>query len=273
LIGGKEVGREMVRSNFDALVFTGGQSTGLEIMHRSNVKPLLLELSGNDPAIVCSDADIQQTARGIAYGSLYHAGQVCIRVKRVYVVRSRAEELLAGILEIVNGLDVKQSIGPLISAEARTKVHEQVNDAVGRGTDLLAGGRPMEGPGFYFEPTVLMVRYGKDVRFDEEIFGPVCPIMVVEDEEEAIRRANDSCYGLGATVWSQDPSKARDIASRLEAGTVWINECCRTFNCGEYFQGWKSSGLASAQDRLTMFMKKKAIIHNRSCKPRDHWFK
>ncbi len=273
LVGGKEVGKEMVRSNFDALVFTGGQSTGLEIMHRSNVKPLLLELSGNDPAIVCGDADLQQTVRGIAYGSLYHAGQVCIRVKRVYVVRSRAEELVEGILDIVQGLDVKHSIGPLISAEARQKVHEQVNDAVARGAELLAGGKPIEGSGFYFEPTVLLVRHGKDVRFDEEIFGPVCPIIVVEDEDEALKRANDSCYGLGATVWSQDPSRARDIASRLEAGTVWINECCRTFNCGEYFQGWKSSGLASAQDRLTMFLKKKAIIHNRSCMPRDHWFK
>jgi acyl-CoA reductase-like NAD-dependent aldehyde dehydrogenase len=273
LVGGKEVGEEMVRCDFDALVFTGGQNTGVEIMHRSEVKPLILELSGNDPAIVCDDADIQQAARGIAYGSLYHAGQVCIRVKRVYVVRSRAEELLAGILDIVRGLDIEQSIGPLISAVARVKVHEQVKEAVERGAELLAGGRPIEGPGFYFEPTVLMVRYGNEVRFDEEIFGPVCPIIVVEDEAEALRRANDSCYGLGATVWSQDQSKARELASRLEAGTVWINECCRTFNCGEYFQGWKSSGLASSQDRLSLFTKKKAIIHNRSCKSRDHWFK
>ncbi len=80
-------------------------------------------------------------------------------------------------MDIVQGLDVKQSIGPLISAEAREKVHEQVNEAVARGAELLAGGKPMEGPGFYFEPTVLMVRCGKDVRFDEEIFGPVCPII------------------------------------------------------------------------------------------------
>jgi acyl-CoA reductase-like NAD-dependent aldehyde dehydrogenase len=273
LVGGKDVGQEMVRGNFDALVFTGGQATGLEIMHRSDVKPLILELSGNDPAIVCGDADVQQASRGIAYGSLYHAGQVCIRVKRVYVVRSKAEELVAGILDIARGLDVEQSIGPLISAQARAKVQGQVKEAVESGAELLVGGKPIEGPGFYFEPTVLMVRYGKDVRFDQEIFGPVCPIIVVEDEAEALKRANDSCYGLGATVWSQDQAKALEIASRLEAGTVWINECCRTFNCGEYFQGWKSSGLASSQDRLSMFMKKKAIIHNRSCKPRDHWFR
>ncbi len=273
LVGGREIGKEMVRSNFDALVFTGGVETGMDILRNSNVKPLLLELSGNDPGIVCSDADLVQAARGIAYGSLYHAGQVCIRVKRVYVVRSVADRFLEQLLDIVRRIDVRERVGPLISEDSRKKVQRQVDEAIVLGAELLHGGRSIEGPGYYFEPTILLVRQGCKARFEEEIFGPVCPIIIVDDEEEALRRANDSIYGLGATVWCQDDAKAMEIASRLEVGTVWINECCRTLTCGEYFQGWKSSGLAGSQDRLSMFLRKRMLVHHHSRLPREHWFK
>ncbi|OPY30906.1 MAG: NAD(P)-dependent glyceraldehyde-3-phosphate dehydrogenase [Methanomassiliicoccales archaeon PtaU1.Bin124] len=273
LPGGSEVGKEMVRSDFDALVFTGGLSTGQDIISHAGVKPLILELSGNDPAIVCADADVEQAARGVANGTFSHGGQVCIRIKRVYVVESIADRFIQRLVDIAGRLNVTEQVGPLIRPEARDKVHSQVANAVANGAELLCGGVQIEGPGYYYSPTVLKVSRGVDIRFEQEIFGPVCSIIVVRDEEEALRKANDSIYGLGATVWTRDAAQGQMLAARLDAGTVWINECGRTLNCGDYFQGWKSSGIASSTDRLGMFLKKKAVIHNRSCEPREHWMK
>lgn len=273
LVGGKEVGQAMVRADFDALVFTGSVRTGLDIMHHSGVKPLILELSGNDPAIVCSDADIEQCARGIANGTFSHGGQVCIRIKRVYVVKDVAERFLERFLSLVRSIDVREQVGPLIREEARENVHRMVREAIDKGAKLLHGGRYLEGPGYYYEPTVLLVELGQEVRFDEEIFGPVCPIIIVEDESEALSHANDSRYGLGATIWTSDVIKGNVMASHMEAGTIWINECGRTLTGGEYFQGWKDSGMASSQDRLSRFLKKRAIIHHCSSAPREHWMK
>ena len=273
LVGGAEIGKAMAKTDFDALVFTGGISTGLDIIRNAGVKPLLLELSGNDPAIVCADADIEQAARGIANGTFSHGGQVCIRIKRVYVVESVASKFIERLLDIAKRLNVKEQVGPLIRKEAREQVHAQVSNAVSAGAELRCGGVMLEGPGYYYSPTVLLARLGKHVRFDEEIFGPVCQITIVKDEEEGLRLANDSRYGLGATVWTADADKGRILASRLDAGTVWINECGRTLNCGDYFQGWKSSGIASSSDRLGLFLKKKAVIQNRSCAPREFWMK
>ncbi|QLH73995.1 MAG: aldehyde dehydrogenase family protein [Methanomassiliicoccales archaeon] len=271
VVGGKEIGEEMVRSDFDAIVFTGGIETGLSIIRNAGIKPLILELSGNDPGIVCDDADIVQAARGIANGTFSHGGQVCIRIKRVYVTRTVADEFLEEFLKVVDRIDVKERVGPLIREEARTSVHASVISLIEKGAKLLRGGRYIEGEGYYYEPTVLLV--DRSIDIDKEIFGPVCPIIIVDNEEEAIELANRSRYGLGATVWSSDRTKARAMASKLEAGTVWINECGRTLTGGEYFQGWKCSGIATSQDRLSMFMKKRTIIHNTSCEPRGHWMK
>lgn len=273
LVGGAEIGRAMVRSDFDAMVFTGSISTGLDIMHNSGVKPLILELSGNDPAIICQDADLDMAVRGVAQGTFSHGGQVCIRIKRVYVVESIAQEFVARLIELARRIDVKEVIGPLIREDAMKKVQAAVDKAIASGAELLCGGRSLDGPGYYFMPTVLLVRQGMNVRFDEEIFGPVCPIIIVKDENEALKRANDSRYGLGGTIWTKDATKGQELASKMESGMVWINECGRTLTCGDYFQGWKSSGIASASDRLTMFMKKKAIIHNCSNVPRVNWLK
>jgi acyl-CoA reductase-like NAD-dependent aldehyde dehydrogenase len=273
LIGGADIGRAMVRSDFDMMVFTGSISTGFDIMHNSGVKPLILELSGNDPAIICADADIDQAVRGVAQGTFSHGGQVCIRIKRVYVVESIAQKFIARLLELVGRVDVREEIGPLIREDARKKVQITVDKAITAGAELLCGGRSLEGPGFYFMPTVLLVREGMNVRFDEEIFGPVCPIIIVKDENEALIRANDSKYGLGGTIWTKDAAKGQELAMKMESGTIWINECGRTLTCGDYFQGWKSSGIASASDRLNLFMKKKAIIQHCSSSPREHWMK
>jgi len=273
LIGGADIGKTIVAAPFDALVFTGGRSTGLDITRNAGIKPMVLELSGNDPGIVCSDVNVPAAARGVASGAFSHGGQVCIRVKRLYVVESVAEQFIQELLKVVARIDVEHQIGPLIREEARAKVHEKVHRAVQAGCELLTGGENLPGLGYFFEPTVLRVFDDSLEIICEETFGPVLPIRVVKDEEEAIRLANDSDYGLGATVWTSDPQKGESIARRLEAGNIWINEHGRTVNCGELFQGWKCSGIASTNRRITLFMKKRMIVNHMSSEPRPYWFK
>ncbi len=273
LVGGAEVGKTMVTAPFDALVFTGGRHTGLDIVRNAGIKPLVLELSGNDPGIVCADADISTVARGVASGAFSHGGQVCIRIKRLYVVKSVAKSFIDDLLKVVARIDTKQQIGPLIREEARAKVREKVHRAVNAGCELLTGGEKIPGLGYYFEPTILKVTDDSLEIIREETFGPVLPIRVVEDEKEAIKLANDSDYGLGATVWTSDPVKGERIARCLEAGNVWINDYGRTINCGELFQGWKCSGIPSTNRRITLFMKKRTMVNHQICQPRPHWFK
>ncbi len=272
VVGGGDIGKLMVRSGFDALAFTGGIETGLDITRNAGIKPMVLELSGNDAAIVCADADIEQAARGIAYGTFSRGGQVCIRIKRVYVHEEVAEALILRLADIASRLNVEDDVGPLIREEARDHVARVVQDAVKGGAELLSGGNKVKGPGYFYEPTVLRY-YDDDIELvRKETFGPVCPIRVVHDEEQAIALANDSPYGLGATIWTKDFEKGERLARALEAGNIWINESVRTLPGGEYFQGWKQSGIPSSMSRLQMFTKKKTVVSHRSCEPRGHWF-
>jgi acyl-CoA reductase-like NAD-dependent aldehyde dehydrogenase len=271
LVGGGDVGRQMVLGDSDCVTFTGGIDTGIDIIRNAGVKPLILELSGNDAAIVCADADIEQAARGLATAAFSRAGQICIRPKRVYVDKAVADAFLERFMRSARALDVRGRVGPLVREEARQKVDVHVRNALRSGAELLLGGKPLSGAGYYYEPTVLLMRRPNREIAAKEIFGPVCPIFIAEDDDDAVQRANDSTYGLGATIWTQDQAKARRIASRLQSGYVWINEWGRTLVAGEYFNGWKSSGLASSSDRLMMFMKKRAVIEHFSNEPRASW--
>jgi acyl-CoA reductase-like NAD-dependent aldehyde dehydrogenase len=271
VVGGADIGKLMVTSDVDAIVFTGGIDTGLDISRNAGIKPLILELSGNDAGIVRQDANIEQAARGIAYGTFGRGGQVCVRIKRVYAHEDVVGELLERLANIAERLG-PEDIGPLIREDARNRVHRVVRDAVDRGAELLCGGAIPNGPGFFYPPTVL--RHSDDTLevVSKETFGPVCPVRAVRDDEEAIALANSSRYGLGATVWTSDAERGLEVADRLEAGNVWINECVRTLPGGEYFQGWKQSGIPSSMSRLQMFTKKKTVVAHRSREPRAHWF-
>jgi acyl-CoA reductase-like NAD-dependent aldehyde dehydrogenase len=177
------------------------------------------------------------------------------------------------VVDIASRIDARTNVGPLIRENARENVDRVVKSAVADGAKLLLGGKKVAGPGYFYEPTVLLVDRDDLEVTRKETFGPVCPIRVVDDEDQAVMKANDTGYGLGATIWTRDQSKAMRIASSLEAGNVWINDCGRSLICGEFFQGWKQSGIASSQRRIQMFLKKKSVIDHLKCEARPNWFK
>jgi acyl-CoA reductase-like NAD-dependent aldehyde dehydrogenase len=272
VLGGEDVGKHIVSSDVDAIVFTGGIDTGKHITKNAGIKPLILELSGNDAAIVCGDCDLKQSVRGIVFGTFLHSGQSCIRIKRVYVVKEIAEKFITEFVEYSNKLKIGEQISPMIRDEARKNVHRVVEEAVEKGAELLLGGKIPDGKGFYYPATVLLVKDDNLEVMKKETFGPVCPIRIVKNEDEAIHIANNTDYGLGGTVWTQDFKKAKEIAEKLETGTVWVNDSNLPLVCGEYTQGMKNTSIASSQERIMMFLKKRNIISFNSNKNRDWWF-
>jgi succinate-semialdehyde dehydrogenase/glutarate-semialdehyde dehydrogenase len=234
------------------IVFVGSAATGKRVMASAarNLTPVLLELGGKDPAIVCRDADLEHAARGIVWGAFLNAGQTCVSVERVYVEEPLAEAFVARVVELTRELRVgpagggELDMGPLTLERQRVLVEEHVADAVARGARVLTGGRRPEGPGFYYPPTVLVdVDHGMRVM-REESFGPLLPIMRVASLEQAIRLANDSPYGLTASVWTRSRQSAQRAQSELAAGVVSVNDCASSL--GEPavpYGGFKQSGI------------------------------
>ena len=272
LMGGEDIGRAIVRSNVDMISFTGGIDTGLEIIRNAGIKPLNLELGGNDPAIVCTDCDVDQTVKGILWGTFLHGGQVCIRIKRVYVVKDIADEFIERLVNETKKLKIGKDISPLIRESERQKVHRKVQDAISKGAKLLTGGKIVEGKGFFYEPTILLYDNDELEVVKKETFGPVCSIRIVENEDEAIKLANNSSYGLGGSVWTKDIEKGSRIAEKMETGNVWINDSNVSIPCGVYWGGIKNSGIASAQNRIMIFLKKKVVITNKNVVEREWWY-
>ncbi len=253
-LGTGDVGESVVEVA-DYVQFTGSTVTGRKIGVRcaERLIPCGLELGGKDPMIVLADAAIERAANGAAWGGLFNAGQVCTSVERVYIEDAVYEEFVDLLVERVRTLRTGPSpngelrdVGAMANLNQLEIVERQVNDAVANGARVLTGGRRIDGPGFYYEPTVLV-----DVDHDmlvmrEETFGPVIPVMRVADVEEAIERANDSQYGLSASVWTGSRDRGLQIARRLEAGAVNVNDVfSNLFALGLPMAGWKRSGLGA----------------------------
>src|SRR6266511_3190414 len=232
--GGGAVGQALVESSAAKIFFTGsvdvGRKVGEECARR--LKGSVLELGGKDPQIVCADANLANAISGAVWGGFANAGQTCSGIERVYVVDQVADPFIEGVVRKASALTVgdpadwNTEIGPMVSREQYELVCELVDDAIASGAKRLCGG-PVEVPGFdghFIAPTVLT-----DVTHDmrimrEEIFGPVVPIIRVEGEDEAVELANDSRFGLGASVWTLDREKGERMADRIQAGMVWIND-------------------------------------------------
>lgn len=253
LTGGVETGRAVVDA-VDYVQFTGSTATGRAIASVCGdaLKPCSLELGGKDPAIVLADADIDRTVAGIVYGGLFNSGQVCISVERIYVEAPVYDRFVACLVDQVRELrqghddrGFRFDIGAMATPGQCEIVTRHVEDAVSRGARILIGGKAT-GAGAFFEPTVLVDVDHSMTCMTEETFGPLLPVIRVADEDEAIRLANDSDYGLSATVWCGDRQRGERVARRLEAGAVNINDAfANLVNFAVPMGGWKNSGMGA----------------------------
>jgi acyl-CoA reductase-like NAD-dependent aldehyde dehydrogenase len=250
--GGAETAGALI-DEVDYLQFTGSERTGKIVMKRAaeTLTPISLELGGKDPMIVTRDADIDRAVNATAWGGLVNSGQICISIERVYVeepvydefvdkLRAKVETLRQG----ADGDTYSAEVGAMTSPPQVEIVSEQVEDARASGARVLTGGKRGEGPGDWYEPTVIAdVDHSMKVM-REETFGPVIPVMKVAGVEQAIELANDTSYGLGSSVFAGDPADGERIARRIEAGHCNVNDVLVNYNVlGMPMGGWKSSGI------------------------------
>lgn len=240
----------------DMIAFTGSVNTGKRIAERAAKRliPVSLELGGKDPMIVCRDADVERAANAAVWGAFTNSGQVCISVERVYVDETIADDFTKRVVEktkkLRQGIDEKNSeqrvdVGAMTFPRQIETVEDHVNDAKAHGANILTGGqRNPNLPGRFYEPTVLTNVDHSMKIMTEETFGPVLPIMRVRSEDEALRLANDSIYGLNASVWTTDKAKGERLAARVEAGITCVNDVIVGFGVTDAPSGGlKESGL------------------------------
>ncbi|WP_370369196.1 aldehyde dehydrogenase family protein [Mycolicibacterium sp. CH28] len=230
--GRGEAGAAVVEA-VDMVQFTGSVGTGRRIGIRAAERmiPCSLELGGKDAMIVLADADLDRAARAAVWGGFDNAGQICVSVERVYVEAPVYDEFVAKVIEHTNALRLgtdspgsfETDIGAIATPEQLAIIERHVADAVTRGASVAAGGKAVPGAGLYYEPTVLLNVDESMQCMSEETFGPTLPIVKVADADEAVRRANDSQFGLAASIFTRDHAKGRLLATRIDAGSVNVN--------------------------------------------------
>lgn len=248
--GAGDVGLALIESGIQKLIFTGGVETGRKVAAAcgANLVPTVIELGGKAPLIACADCDVERTANAIVFGGFANAGQICISVERVYAHEAIHDRLVNRVRELTSTLrqgdpcgDV--DVGAVIHARQIEIAERHVADAVAKGARVVTGGRRVPGPGQFFEPTVLEGCDHRMTVMKEEVFGPIVPFQKVSSDDEAVRLANDSHLGLNAYVFTKDHEKGRRLASRIEAGSVVVNDVLTNYAAVETpFGGTKQSG-------------------------------
>ncbi|TAK23195.1 MAG: NAD-dependent succinate-semialdehyde dehydrogenase [Nitrosarchaeum sp.] len=232
LIGDSTVAEHLIDStDVSAVTFTGSTSVGAKVAQKAgaNLKKCVLELGGSDPFIICSDADIEKAAEGAVKGRFINCGQSCIASKRFFVTSNVANEFIEKFIQkterlrVGNPISEDTDIGPLVNSKGLETIESQVKNAIDNGAEILTGGKRVGDKGYYYKPTILK-NISKEMRiYHEETFGPVASIVIVEDEKNAIKLANESSFGLGASVWTKDLDKAEQISRDVESGMVSVN--------------------------------------------------
>lgn len=250
VIGDYRAGEALVQANIDAVSVTGSVSTGRRVaeLASQDLKKFVLELGGSDPFIVLEDADLNQTAYMATQSRLLNTGQSCIAAKRFIVVKEVADKFTKLFVEntqaevVGDPLDSKTTVGPLVRDSQRQALAKQVDDARGKGGRVLTGGQPVKRDGFFYEPTIISnVNHEMEV-VREEVFGPAAPVIVVNNEEEALSEANNSEFGLGASIWTNNIERGIKLARQIESGIVSVNEMVRS-DPRLPFGGIKKSGI------------------------------
>src|SRR3954471_4148264 len=270
-------GAHLVRHpGIEKVAFTGSTATGSEIMRLAAdpIKRLILELGGKSPSLVFADANLEDAIPSSVWSIYYSAGQSCEARSRVLVERSIYDDFVsrfaeaASSLKVGDPLDAETQVGSLISGEHRDRVHGYVETGREEGAEVVAGGEAPEGPGAFYPPTVL-AQVDNSMRVaQEEIFGPVVTVIPFEDEKDATRIANESRYGLMATVWSGDPARGHRLARRIKAGTIGVNMPFTAFP-GIPFGGYKQAGFwpELGLETLDSYLETKSVILSTSPKP------
>ncbi len=256
VIGDRTTATALIHSPVSVVSLTGSVRTGVYVAREASkdLKKVILELGGSDPFIVAGDADLDAAARGAVAGRFINGGQSCIAAKRFLVVDSAANEFVAKFAErmkrlrVGDPLDPTTDVGPLVSRTQRDEIESQVKDAIAKGAKVEVGGKRGRREGWYFEPTLLS-HVTKDMRvLREETFGPVAPVMAVPNLRAAIEEANDSEFGLGASLWTQDLGQADELAAQVDSGMVFINGVVKS-DPRMPFGGVKHSGVGRELSR------------------------
>jgi acyl-CoA reductase-like NAD-dependent aldehyde dehydrogenase len=258
LAGDDDCGQWMTEHpGIDKISFTGSVATGKRVMASAagNLKRITLELGGNDPAIVLDDVDVQAIAPKLFFAATVNSGQVCMAIKRIYAHASIYAALCAALaaearkVVLGDGLEAGTQMGPIQNRRQYERVVGILEDTKRRGARILAGGQLPEREGYFIPPTIV-ADVPEDSRLvQEEQFGPIVPVLEFSDVEDAIRRANDTRYGLSASVWSTNEARAAAIAARLEVGTAWVNQHRATSPLVP-FGGAKESGMGRQYSAL-----------------------
>ena len=232
IVGDSSIADILIDSeDVNAVTFTGSIPVGGKVAQRatSQIKKCVLELGGSDPFIVCKDADIEKASTGAVKGRFVNNGQSCIASKRFIVVKNIANKFIEKFvqntekLKVGDPLSEDTDLGPVVNASGLKTIDSQVKDSVKAGAEILTGGEQIGSKGYFYKPTLLK-NVSQNMRVaQEEVFGPAAPIIVAEDDLEAVRLANDSQYGLGASIWTQDLDKADKLSKMVRSGIVTVN--------------------------------------------------